>query len=192
MSFVQFSNWQIFDDQAARKYVSVAEYKAFLRVADRMAPRIRALCYVIALAGCRISEAVSLTHANLDAERGVIIFRTLKRRRLCFRAVPVPHAVLAMLADLPTRHSDRLFPMHRTTAYRHVKLVMHISGITGRHASPKGLRHSYGIRSAESSVPLPVIQRTMGHASPATTLIYMDAAGIEEQRRFVSRTWLLP
>ena len=42
-------------------------------------------------------------------------------------------------------------------------------------ACPKGLRHGFGIRAAGYNVPTNLIQRWMGHASPTTTAIYLDA-----------------
>jgi integrase len=55
-------------------------------------------------------------------------------------------------------------------------------------ACPKGLRHGFGIRAADRSVPANLIQRWMGHASSTTTAIYRDAVGLEE-RQFASRMW---
>ncbi len=60
--------------------------------------------------------------------------------------------------------------------------------ITGPMACPKGLRHGFGISAAVRSVPPNLIQRWMGHASLATTSIYLDAVGTDE-RQFASRMW---
>jgi integrase/recombinase XerD len=69
-----------------------------------------------------------------------------------------------------------------------VKATMRRAGITGPIASPKGLRHGFGIRAVGHSIPTNLIQRWMGHASPTTTAIYLDAVGMEE-RQFASRMW---
>ena len=66
--------------------------------------------------------------------------------------------------------------------------MMDRAGIEGAMASPKGLRHGYGIKAAVSNVPPNLIQRWLGHAKPETTLIYMDAVGSEE-RQFAKRMW---
>jgi integrase len=42
---------------------------------------------VLAYAGCRISEALALTVHHVD-ERFTVTIRTLKRRKLVYRAVP--------------------------------------------------------------------------------------------------------
>jgi integrase/recombinase XerD len=49
-------------------------------------------------------------------------------------------------------------------------------------ASPKGLRHGFGICAAEHNVPVNLIARWIGHASPATTAIYLDAVGTWRNR----------
>jgi integrase/recombinase XerD len=187
-AFTGWDRWQVHDETGRRKYLSGEERARFLALADGMAPPRRALCHVLAYTGCRVSEALALTAHHLDAERCTLTFRTLKRRRTCFRTVPVPHPLLVLLAALTPAHDGRLWTMHRTTAWRLVKTAMLGSAVTGPMASPKGLRHGFGIRAAGHSVPTNLIQRWMGHASPTTTAIYLDAVGVEE-RQFASRMW---
>lgn len=188
VGFHRAENWQVLDDTGRRKYLSSDERARFLASADRLPPSSRALCHVLAYTGCRVSEALALTIHHLDPELGTLTFRTLKRRRRCFRTVPVPPPVLAMLTALPISADGRFWTMHRATAWRLIKAVMERSAVAGPMASPKGLRHGFGIRAAGCNVPTNLIQRWMGHASPATTAIYLDAVGSEE-RRFASRMW---
>lgn len=183
-----WEGWQVYDDAGRRKYLSDGERARFLRAADALAPPPRALCHVLATVGCRISEALALTAQQLDAERRTLTLRTLKRRRTVFRTVPVPDALVAMLRRLPPDKDGRFWPMHRATAWRMVKATMQRARIAGPMASPKGLRHGFGIRAAAHNVPTNLIQRWMGHASPTTTAIYLDAVGAEE-REFARRMW---
>jgi integrase/recombinase XerD len=180
--------WQVHDEAGRRKYLSGAERARFLGAADSLAPPMRALCHVLAYAGCRISEALALTIHQVDAERLALTIRTLKRRRALFRVVPVPRATIDRLLVLPFAGDGRFWPMHRVTAWRTVKDTMHRAGIAGPMACPKGLRHGFGVRAAGHNVPPNLIQRWMGHASPTTTAIYIDAVGVEE-RQFASRMW---
>jgi integrase len=186
--FHRAENWQVRDETGRRKYLSGNERARFLSEADRLAPSRRAFCHVLAYAGCRVSEALALTIHHLDPELGTLTFRTLKRRRRCFRTVPVPQPLLAMLAALPVAEGGRFWTMHRATAWRLVKAVMARSAIAGPMASPKGLRHGFGIHAAGRNIPTNLIQRWMGHASSTTTAIYLDAVGTEE-RRMASRMW---
>ena len=61
-----------------------------------------------------------------------------------------------------------------------VKAVMMQARICGRHASPKGLRHGFGVHAVRSGVPLNLVQRWLGHAQLSTTAIYADIVGPEE------------
>jgi integrase/recombinase XerD len=187
-AFAGWDGWQIHDEAGRRKYLSGSERTRFLSAADGLAPTMRALCHVLAYTGCRISEALALTVAHVDIERLTLTVRTLKRRRTIFRVVPVPQATVDMLRVLPLDATGRFWPVHRVTAWRVVKAAMLRAGVAGPMACPKGLRHGFGIRAAGHNVPTNIIQRWMGHASPTTTAIYLDAVGVEE-RQFASRMW---
>jgi integrase/recombinase XerD len=187
-AFDRGEGWQVLDATGRRKYLTADERARFLRAADCLAPGMRALCYVLTYAGCRVSEALALTAHHVDAERFSLTVRTLKRRRLVFRAVPIPQAIVDMLKALSIDENSRLWPTHRVTAWRVVKATMLRAGVSGPMACPKGLRHGFGIRAAGHSIPTNLIQRWMGHASPTTTAIYLDAVGLEE-RQFARRMW---
>ena len=179
----------LFDRRGRRKYLSAAERARFLHEAAGVDRRTRALCQVLALAGCRVSEALALTPQQLDQETGCVVFQTLKRRKPHFRAVPLPDGLLLELSALQKVGDQRLWPWCRQTAWRHVKAVMRAAAIIGPQASPKGLRHGFGIANAQASIPQSLTQRWMGHARLETTGIYQNAVGSEE-RAFAQRAWV--
>ncbi len=181
-------DWQIYDDAGRRKYLTAGELARFLASADRYPPPMQAFCHVLADTGCRISEALALTSHQLDRECMRLTFKTLKRRRRVFRTVPIPATTVHLLCSLSPIGDGHFWSMHRTTAWRGVKVAMMRAGLVGPMACPKGLRHGFGIRAAGRDVPANLIQRWMGHASPVTTAIYLDAVGAEE-RQFASRMW---
>jgi integrase/recombinase XerD len=187
-AFEGWDRWQVLDEAGRRKYLNGAERTRFLGAADCLAPPMRALCHVLAYAGCRVSEALALTIHHVDAERLTLTIKTLKRRRAIFRVVPMPQATINMLRTLPLDATGRFWSVHRVTAWRMVKAAMRRAGIAGPMACPKGLRHGFGVRAAGHNVPTNIIQRWMGHASPTTTAIYLDVVGAEE-RQFASRMW---
>jgi integrase/recombinase XerD len=190
MSFPNAADWQIFDANGCRKYLNNTEREAILAEADRCAPVTRALCYFLTYTGCRISEALELGPARLDAEMMSVTLRTLKRRRLTFRRIPIPEHVMLMLLALPRAPCGRLFGMHRSTAWRQLSAIMERTNVFGPMATCRGFRHGYGIQAISSGVPAPLLQRLLGHADIATTLIYVDAVGADE-RKLVSRMWQL-
>lgn len=188
MSFVSIGQWQAFDAGGYRKYLTAEERLRFLAIAGHLPMEKRALCYALAFAGCRISEALGLTWHQVDAKASTLTFRTLKRRRVVFRTVPVPSRIPKMLLALPTASDGRLWTMHRITAWRMITKTMEAAAIRGPMRCCKGLRHGFGIQAAASNVPPSLIAKWLGHASLATTAIYLDAVG-KEERAFADRMW---
>ena len=180
----------------ARKYLNSDERQRFLSAANNC-PRaeVKTLCLTLAYTGCRISEALALTAANIECSGGFIAIRTLKRRAgaMVFREVPVPANLLNALErvhDLANiDRNARLWCFGRCRAWQLVKSVMAQARICeGIHATPKGLRHGFGLHAIRSGVPINLVQRWLGHASMETTAIYLQAMGFEE-REIAARMW---
>lgn len=180
----------LFDGSGKRKYLCARELPRFLKIAAQSDTSTRAFCMLLAFTGCRLSEALALTPAQLDADTGRVVFRTLKRRRQVYRAVPIPTELMKALSSLRrVGASDaRLWRWSRQTAWRRVKAVMDAAGISGPQASPKGLRHGFGVANAEENVPMATTQKWLGHANLETTAIYQQAVGREESA-FARRLW---
>jgi integrase len=183
---------QLFDAAGQRKYLTPAQRQEFLRAAAEAPREVFTFCGTLAHGGCRISEALALTGTRIDIQAGVIVFESLKKRRKgIYRAVPVPSAFLETLDaahDLGLLGGARLWRWSRTTAWRRVKEVMDAAGIHGLYATPKGVRHGFGINATASEVPLNMTQKWMGHARIETTAIYTNAVGPEEQK-IAERMW---
>jgi integrase/recombinase XerD len=185
--------------EGLRKYVTAGEREAFLREADRADRTVSTLCMTLAYAGCRLSEALALTVDRVDLAAGVPTFESLKKRRDgVYRSVPVPPALLEALnmvhgireQQASKRHSRgiRLWPWSRMTGWRAVHDVMVAARLEGPHASPKGLRHGFGVAAVSAGIPLNLVQKWLGHAQLTTTAIYADAVGAEEQN-VARRMW---
>jgi len=183
---------QLFDAAGQRKYLTPTQRQEFLRAAAEAPREVFTFCGTLAHGGCRISEALALTGTRVDIEAGVIVFESLKKRRKgIFRAVPVPSAFLQTLDaahDVGLLGGARLWRWSRTTAWRRVKEVMAAAGIHGLYATPKGVRHGFGIKATTSEVPLNMTQKWMGHARIETTAVYTNAVGPEEQK-LAERMW---
>lgn len=192
-----FSLW---DDQGSRLYLTADERAAFRAAARAHDDRgARTFCHLLLFTGCRISEGLEVTPERFDWQDQAVMFRTLKKRGrkalTTYRAVPLPADFmdeLDLIHHLRGRgKSDprtRLWTWSRPTAWRRVKGVMAAAGIEGTHASPKGLRHGFGVVHALNKTPLPTLQRWMGHSDPKTTAIYMQAVG-EEARQLAGAAW---
>jgi len=185
---------RLFDHNGRRKYLTADERDAFLKAAAQAPQEIRTLCHVLAYTGCRISEALALTVERIDFKGQMIVFESLKKRRKgVFRAVPVPPQLLKELDAVHRlrcqQGTNNLWALSRPTAWRQVKAVMSAAGIDGGpQASPRGLRHGFGVAAVSSGVPLNLVQKWLGHAQISTTAIYANALGAEE-RNIAARMW---
>ena len=185
-------------DARGRKYLTGPERARFLAAAREHArPQVQTFALTLAHTGCRISEALALRAGDVDLATAEIRIATLKRRREHWRAVPVPAELVRELALVhalrraqanPKRSAERLWPFSRSTGTRHVLALMRSAHIKGPQASPKGLRHAFGVAAVTAGVPLPTIAAVLGHAELTTTAVYTTAIGAEA-RELVARMW---
>jgi len=191
----------LFTADGGRKYLTSDERQDFIGEANKLPDRaVRSFCLTLAHTGCRISEALALIPRRVDLAGGQIVIRSLKKRgKLHHRAVSVSPALLDALdlvhgirqvqKDGKDRELDRpLWGFSRMTGWRRVVEVMQAADIEGAHASPKGLRHGFAVHALMHDIPLPLLQRWMGHAELDTTAIYLQVAGNEE-KSLASRMW---
>lgn len=185
--------WTVYNQQGQRKYLTRSETRSFLAAARDRDDAVQSFCWMMAVTGCRISEALALSEKSLDFEAKHVIIECLKKRKKgIFRTVPLPVKLLDKLKKLLVTgvlHADRLWPWSRMTGYRRICEVMRAAGVTGSYATPRGLRHGFGVRAIQSNVPLNLVQRWLGHADIKTTAIYTYAMGPEE-REIAGRMWI--
>jgi len=154
-------------------------------------------CLVLAFTGCRISECLALTAQSFDCTDGFVAVRSLKKRsrQIVIREIPLPNDVLVELMKVHALAtgpgSSRLWSWSRCRAWQLVQALMTEARIeTGIHATPKGLRHGFGLQAIRCGIPLHLVQRWLGHARMETTSIYLPAFGPAE-REFAKRMWTL-
>jgi integrase len=188
----------IYDRSGNRKYLTATERRAFLRAVQQLSPEAQTFCQVLAYTGARVSEVLALTPGRIDISAGLVVLESLKkRRRGMFRAIPLPHDVLAELErvhgigreqGLVDTRVHRLWPWCRTVAWQRVKEGMVAASIVGPQATPKGLRHAFAVTALQGGVPINLVRRWLGHSRLSTTEIYADAIGPEEQA-IAGRLW---
>jgi integrase/recombinase XerD len=179
----------LFDQRGNRKYLIARERLAFVYAATKEREEISTFCLTMAFTGARISEVLALTANRIDAADEAIIFETLKqRKKLIFRAVPIPHGLLPLLMNYSIGKEGRLWPWGRTTAWKIIKKVMQDAGIAQNLRKPKALRHAFAVEAGQRGIPLNIVQRWLGHARIETTAIYAGAIG-DEERNLARRAW---
>lgn len=159
----------MFDRDGNRKYLNTSERRAFHEAALSLPdPQERSFALTVLFTGCRISEALALTASGVDRAERLLVLKTLKQRgRHRIRAIPVPDELLQALSKQTQAlaPSERIWGFCRTTGWKIIKRCMADAGLAGVKATPKGLRHGFAIACVSASIPLPVLQRWLGHAS---------------------------
>lgn len=176
---------RLYGRHGKRLYLADDEAVRFLAVASTRRPDISLFSRILFHTGVRLSEARAIAKSDIQADAGVIAIRTLKQRNEGHvRELHVPSVLATELAVYCRRfgQDQRLFPVERSTAWRWITAIMAEADIAGAQASPKGLRHGFGVRAVMAGVPLPVLQKWMGHARLETTTIYTRILGREERR----------
>ena len=179
--------WSLFDSNGRRKYLTASERARFIEIASSQEENVAAFCLTLAFTGARISEVLALTIARVDQNEGCVVFETLKRRASgIYRAIPVPIELIDRLLQLADsaricNPTSRIWSFRRTTAWKHVKRVLLISGVTSQLAKPRALRHAFGVGAVQQRIALSVVKKWLGHAKIETTAIYADPIGDEER-----------
>jgi integrase/recombinase XerC len=154
---------------------------------DWQGARDAALLTLLWGCGLRISEALSLTRADVPLAASLRVTGKGGKTRLVPVLPAVAEAIEAYLAELPRElaPSEPLFRAVRGGALspRHAQALMQkLRGRLGLPASatPHALRHSFATHLLGAGADLRVIQELLGHASLSTTQRYtdVDAAGL--------------
>ncbi len=182
---------RLFDGEGNRLYCTQEEVSLFLNKAKERESKLRTFAETLVYTGCRISEGLSLVPKNVQRDSCQITFNSLKKRRGdLYRSVPVPESYIDTLTvankiverkKVKKKAELKIWPWSRQYAFRLIKELMVDAGIPeGKHRSPKGLRHAFGVNAVVKGVQLNMIMKWMGHADISTTAIYADAIGKEE------------
>lgn len=186
-------SWNMYNTNGKRKYLTESETMDFVRFAKQKSKDVYIFCWLMAETGCRISEALAVNSDSIDFQAGTLIIKCLKKRgKSIYREVPLSEEFLSSVKKwnkVKSNSDSDLWKWSRMTAYRRVCEVMVEAGLTGDYATPRGLRHGFGVRAIQSGVPLNLVQRWLGHADMKTTAIYASASGPEE-RQIAARMWL--
>lgn len=172
--------------------LSGAEISALLAAPGTDTPaglRDTALLELMYATGCRVSEAVGLSRAQLHLDRGLVLLAGKGNKE---RFVPMgPPAIAALKAWLTIGRPEVLGRVRRPPAaaaqavflnlrggqltrqgwYQRLREHARAAGIA-RAISPHKLRHSFATHLLEGGADLRSVQALLGHADISTTQIY--------------------
>lgn len=195
---MSFTLRPLYDRDGNRFYLTPLERQRFLTAAKAYPEPWRTFAEFLTFSGCRISEALSIRAFHIDLESNLVAVETLKQRRSgIWRQIPLESRfVLSMRERFGQKPGQRigsgaslLWPVGRTTAYKHIKSIMADAEVFGPQATSKGLRHTFGTHAMLQGVPITLVKKWMGHSRLQTTEIYLDVIGPEE-RNFARKMWV--
>jgi integrase len=153
--------------------------------------RVRALVVILWRAGLRINEALSLAETDLEPRRGSVLVRYGKggkRREVGMDdwawehlepwqhvRANLPVGPLFCVLEGPTRGRA----WSQTGARAELRRPAVVAGVRRRFA-PHQLRHAHAVEMAREGIPLPVIQRQLGHAHLGVTSTYLQGIDTAE------------
>jgi site-specific recombinase XerD len=149
------------------------------------------LIVILWRAGLRINEALTLAETDLEPRRGSILVhhgKGGKRREVGtdewgwehleswrHHRLQIPVGPFLCVVDGPTRSRS----WSQTGARAELRRVAALAGVRRRFA-PHQLRHAHAVEMAREGVPLPVIQRQLGHAHLGVTSTYLQGIDTSE------------
>jgi integrase/recombinase XerD len=141
-------------------------------------PRYQALAMVMYGAGLRVSEAVSLTIADIDGERGVIRVRRGKggKPREAKLSPTLYHWLRGYWSrtrpPLPYLFADLKGRLPRPLTVRKALAAAATQACIKKRVTPHVLRHSFATHLLEEGTDVRVVSALLGHARITTTARY--------------------
>jgi len=168
------------------------EIELLMRQCSRRAPTGIRNCALIAVlwrCGLRIGEALALAVKDLDPDSGTLVVQRGKGGKR--RVVGVDAGTVALIGrwlELRRKRGISGGPLFCTLAGRPVgqSYVRHLMPRLARKAGIErrvhahGLRHAFAVDLVRSGAPLYVVRDALGHASVATTNVYLSRVGAHE------------
>ncbi len=148
---------------------------------DRLGFRDRTMLELLYAAGLRVSELVSLSPFDFDAQTGLLkVFGKGSKERL----VPIHYEAQRFLQNYLQSWRGQFKPVQnlvflnrsgkglsRQAVWKLIRRYAAQAGVT-RHVSPHTFRHSFATHLLEGGADLRTVQLLLGHADIAATEIY--------------------
>ena len=170
----------------------MAEFNALLKAAKD--DRERCILLLLAGAGLRVSEMTQIRAEDVDFSKGYLHVPAINAKFKKPRTVVLlPQVAEAISKQLAGRSKGWLFPSYRDGHISSRQVQNILDGIATRaglqevkhqdkagknrhRVHPHMLRHSFAVWSLDSGVPVGDLQDQLGHASLATTGIYLKVS----------------
>jgi integrase/recombinase XerD len=183
-------------------WLTEPEVDALLTAPDRATwtgRRDHAMLVLAIQTGLRISELITLTHADINLGAGAHVHCIGKGRKE--RATPLTTLTVAVLRGWLTEYAgkphDPLFPTRTGTRLSHDAIEHRLAGylaiartncpsLRGKQVTMHTLRHTAAMRLLHAGIDIAVIALWLGHEQIATAQIYLHA-DMNQKERAIAR-----
>ena len=160
-----------------KRVLSKEELNAIIR--QSKSSRDEAIIHTLASTGIRISELINLRLSDLDEESIVITGKGNKDREI-FLSEKAKLSIKEYLTTRKDTDIDNLFinnngkPMSEQTVRGTIKTLSKRAMIDNYdEISPHTFRRTFATLLANNGVPVPTIQKSLGHEDISTTMLYI-------------------
>jgi integrase/recombinase XerC len=186
------------------KFLTPAEFSSLLKVAKD--ERERCILLLLAGVGLRVGEMTQISAEDIDFSKGYLHVQALNAKFKKPRTVVLlPQVADAVTKQLAGRSKGWLFPGYREGHISSRQVQNILDGIAIRASlqevkrqdkagkkrhriHPHLLRHSFAVWSLDSGVPVGDLQDQLGHASLATTGVYLKASPNHRREAYMRST----
>jgi integrase len=174
------------------KFLTPTEFNTLLKAAKD--DREQCILLLMAGAGLRVGEMTQIKVEDIDFNKGYLHVQAINAKFNKFRTVVLlPQVIDAIAKQLAGRSKGWLFPSYRGEHISSRQVQNILDGIASRsglqevkrqdkagknrhRVHPHLLRHSFAVWSLDNGVPVGDLQDQLGHASLATTGIYLKVS----------------
>jgi integrase len=183
------------------KFLTHTEFKALMKATKDA--RERCILLLLAGAGLRVGETTQIQAEDIDLQKGYLHVPAISSKGKKPRTVVLlPQVAEAIVKQLAGRSKGWLFPSYREghICSRQVQNILDDiaeraglqevkrkdkAGKNRHRIHPHLLRHSFAIWSLDGGVPVGDLQDQLGHASLATTGIYLKASPNHRREAYI-------
>ena len=141
-------------------------------------PLIHLLINFLWQTGARVTEALSVKVSDIDFYSKVVRMPSLKKKSPQIKTIPLQGELLgelgAYIGQEGLKKDDRIFSITRQHAHRIVRDACIKGGIEKVRSHPHVLRHSFSVNAVLQRVPLPILQKWLGHSDIKNTMVYLQ------------------
>ncbi|NWF98756.1 MAG: TOBE domain-containing protein [Nitrospirae bacterium] len=153
--------------------------------------RIFIIFLLIRYAGAKLNETLAIDISrDIDFKQKLVIFGRKRKKNGSVREVQIPQQIIS---EIRAAINDPLYKKHIGSSLKvdpgHVRRKFYecakYAGILPSAGTPEIIRRSRAIELIQGNMPLPVVQRLLGHSTPNITASYVTFS--EEEMKKVAR-----